>query len=257
MAGIYALVSPGGSPGVTTAALAMALSWPDGAIVAECDPGGGDVLAGLLTGHVPAARGLTELAMEAERDQRAAADSLRALLVPLDAGGTRTLLPGVTDPRQAPGIASAWPAIAAAFAAQPEEVIADCGRLDGGTATPRALLAAARTVVLVMRPTLRQVWLARSRADMLDRLLGGRDRLALLLTGAGDHSPREVTAALQLPVSAVLPHDPRTAALLSDGAGARRLGTAPLLRAARTAAAALRERADAPSPSPAGAAVPS
>jgi hypothetical protein len=35
---LYALLSPGGSAGVTTTALALALTWPRPVILAECDP---------------------------------------------------------------------------------------------------------------------------------------------------------------------------------------------------------------------------
>ena len=167
MGEIYALTSAGGSPGVTTAALALALAWPSPVIVAECDPSGGDVLAGLLTGHVPASQGLMEHAIEAGRDGRAAARSLASQLIPLDAERSRMVLPGLTDPRQAAGLSSAWPAVAATLTAQEADVIADCGRLDAGPGQPLAILSAARTVAIVVRPTLRQVWSARSRIDIL------------------------------------------------------------------------------------------
>ncbi|MBO0822348.1 MAG: hypothetical protein J2P27_00645, partial [Actinobacteria bacterium] len=73
---------------------------------------------------------------------------------------------------------------------------------------------------------------------------GGRDRVVLLLTGGGTHAARDVADALEAPVVAVLPHDPRAAALLSDGIGARRiLRSAPLMRSARIAGAALRAHA--------------
>ena len=116
MGEVYALVSAGGAPGVTTAAVALALAWPSPAIVAECDPSGGDMLAGLLGGHVPAAQGLMEYAIAAGHNGQAAADSLGTQLVPLNADRTRLVLPGLTDPRQAAGLASAWPAVAAALA---------------------------------------------------------------------------------------------------------------------------------------------
>lgn len=241
MADVFALVSAGGSPGVTTAAIALALTWQTEAIVAECDPSGGDVLAGLLAGYVPAARGLMEHAIEAGRDSRSAAVGLGAQLVPLDAARSRTLLSGLTDPRQAAGLASAWPAVAASLTAQRADVIADCGRLDAGAGQPTPVIAAARTVALVMRPTLRQVWSARSRVEMLTQLLDGKDRLVVLLTGPGTHAARDVAQALQLPVAAELPDDVRAAAVLSDGIGARsRLRAAPLMRSARAAGAALR-----------------
>src|SRR5215475_15958417 len=103
---LYALMSASGSPGVTTTAIALALTWPAAAIVAECDPSGGDVLAGVLAGHVPARQGLIEHAIEAGRGRWAADVDLAAQLVPLDAGQTKKVLPGLSDPRQAAGVAA-------------------------------------------------------------------------------------------------------------------------------------------------------
>jgi hypothetical protein len=45
---LYCLASPGGSPGVTTTALALVLSWPGEVVLAECDPAGRRVLSGFL-----------------------------------------------------------------------------------------------------------------------------------------------------------------------------------------------------------------
>jgi hypothetical protein len=244
MAGLYALISAGGSPGVTTTALALALAWPAPAIVAECDPSGGDVLAGLLAGHVPAGRGLTAHAIEAGRSVRAATASLGAQLLPLDADRARTLLPGLTDPRQAAGLASAWPAVAATLTAQQSDVIADCGRLDAGSEQPLAVLSAASAVALVLRPTLRQVWAARPRIDMLAQLLGGTARVVLLVTGPGSYPARELADTLGVPVAAVLPDDARTAVVLSDGLGRhKQVSSGRLLASARAAGQALRRHA--------------
>lgn len=241
MGELYALVSAGGSPGVTTSAIALALAWPSPVIVAECDPSGGDVLAGLLAGHVPARQGLMEHAIEAGRDGLAAARALNAQLIPLDADRTKTLLPGLTDPRQAPGITSAWPALTTTLTAQDADVIADCGRLDAGSCEPLAVLWAARTIAVVLRPTLRQVWSARPRVDILTQLASPGSKVALLVTGPGTHSAREVSRALGVPVAAVLPDDARSAALLSDGAGTWHTVTrGSLLRSARIAGNALR-----------------
>jgi hypothetical protein len=252
MGELYALVSAGGSPGVTTAALALALSWPTPAIVAECDPSGGDILAGLLAGHLPASRGLMEHAIEAGRSGQSAAASLGGQLVPLDDDRTKQVLPGLTDPRQAAGLASAWSAVAVTLKAQAADVIADCGRLDAGPGQPLAILSAARVVAIVLRPTLRQVWSARPRVEMISRLLAGHSRLVLLVTGPGTHPAREVAQALGVPVAAVLPADPRTASLLSDGLGGQRqLASGPLLRSAAAAGQALRRPAVAVSGQPA------
>jgi hypothetical protein len=249
---LYALVSAGGSPGVTTAAIALALTWPAPVLLAECDPSGGDILAGLLAGHVPAGRGLMEHAMESGRSGQAVTASMVTPLVPLDEDGTRMLLPGLTDPRQAARLTTAWPAVAATLTAQHADVIADCGRLDAGTGQPLAVLSAARAVAIVLRPTLRQVWLARPRVEALSQLVGVGARLGLLLTGPGTHSAREVAYALNLPVLAALPDDSRTAGLLSDGLGDRRyLTRGSLIRAGSTAGQALRRYRPAPSLEPA------
>ncbi|HEY2506781.1 MAG TPA: hypothetical protein VGI58_09700 [Streptosporangiaceae bacterium] len=241
MGELYALTSAGGAPGTTTAAIALALTWPSPVIVAECDPSGGDILAGLLAGHVPARRGLMELAIEAGRSYAAATAGLPGQLVPLAEDQNTMVLPGLTDPRQAAGLGPAWPAVASALTAQRADVIADCGRLDPSAEAPLGVLAAARAVVIVVRPSLRQVWAARPRVDMLLALHADASRLALLVTGEGSYSRHEVAQALGLPVAAVLPHDARTAALLSDGVGRRRgLLTSPLLRSASAAGRALR-----------------
>jgi hypothetical protein len=244
MASLFALVSPGGSPGVTTAALALAFTWPGSTIVAECDPAGGTVLAGTLSGHLPGGPGLVEHAIEAGHSPRTAAAGLAGQLVPLDSNRTRMLLPGLTDPRQAAGLAAAWPAVAASLTAQACDVIADCGRLDAGSGAPFAVIAAASTVALVLRPTLRQVWAARPRLEMLGQILGGTARVVLILTGPGTYPAKEVAGALGLEVAAVLPDDIRSAAALSDGARRpRRLAAADLMKAATTAGEALRRHA--------------
>jgi hypothetical protein len=240
---IYALVSPGGSPGVTTTALALSLGWPRQVILAECDPNGGDILAGLFAGHLEASSGLVPLAVEAGQNPEAAAAALWSQLIELDNERGRLLLPGISDPRQGVGLAPVWPVLAATLAAVPADVIADCGRLDpGGGLEP--VLAAASLVAVVMRPSLRQVSKARARVDMLTQMLGGAGRLALLLVGEGTHSPREVSRALGVPVAFALPSDEKTALVLSDGAGSRRgLSARPLIRAAGPAGRVLREAA--------------
>ena len=240
---IYALVSPGGSPGATTTALALSLGWPRQVILAECDPNGGDILAGLFAGHLQASSGLVPLAVEAGQNPEAAAAALWSQLIELDDERGRLLLAGISDPRQGVGLAPVWPVLAATLAAQPADVIADCGRLDAGGG-PEPVLAAASLVAVVLRPSLRQVSKARARVEMLTQLLGGPGRVALLLVGEGTHSPREVARALGVPVAFALPSDEKTAQVLSDGAGSRRnLSARPLIRAAGPAGRALREAA--------------
>jgi hypothetical protein len=237
---LHALVSAGGSPGVTTTALALALNWPSPVILAECDPSGGDILPGLFAGHLPATTGLLNLAFEAGRGLTAAAGELARQLIRLDESGTRMLLAGLTDPRQAPLLAPSWPVLAATLAAHGCDVIADCGRLDAGDGQPLSVLTEASRILLVMRPTLRQAARAKSRIDMLSQLLGGTSGVALLLAGKGSYDAKDLTRALGVPVAGTLPHDAGAASVLSDGEGRRRdLASRPLLRAAKATARAL------------------
>jgi hypothetical protein len=236
---LYAMVSAGGSPGVTTSALALTLGWPSQVILAECDPSGGDILAGLFAGHLPATKGLVPLALAAGQSPEAATAALWHQLVELDDERARLFLAGVSDPRQGAALAAAWPVLAAALAGLPADVIADCGRLDA--VQPPYVLTVASLAVLVLRPSLRQVSKARARIEMLAQIMGGPDRVALLLVGEGSHSAREIGKALGVAVAGSLPQDKKTAAVLSDGEGNQRtLSARPLIRAAGGVGRALR-----------------
>ncbi len=246
---VFALASAGGSPGVTTAALALALGWPSQVIMAECDPSGGDALAGLLSGHLPARTGLLPLALEAGGGAEVPADALWRQLIELDEERNCLLLAGISDPRQSAALQSSLPWIADALQGLKADVLADCGRLDA-VATVRPVLSAASLAVLVLRPTLRQVSRAVPRVEMLTNLIG-RDRVVTLLVGEGTASGREIARSLGVPVAGQLPDDPKTAGVLSDGLGSRRaLDSRPLLRAATAAGRRLRDVAEAAGPRP-------
>jgi MinD-like ATPase involved in chromosome partitioning or flagellar assembly len=252
---VIALASAKGSPGVTTATLALAATWPGRALLVEADPAGGDVLAGYGRGELPPAPGLLELATAARRELTPR--DLLARSRPLDDQGRLRLLAGVTGPAQLATVEPAWPAIGAACAAagageDPWDVLVDLGRCDatGGTV---GLLAFCDLLVVVARPTLRQVRHVRTTVGALRNRLADADRmpgLGLLLVGDAPYPAREVAGAVGAPVLAVLAADPGAAAVLSDGAAPGRGFTrSPLLRSARHAAAALLTAA---APGPAG-----
>lgn len=234
---LYALISPGGAPGVTTTALALALSWPGRVVLAECDPAGGSILSGLFSGHLPGSGGLLGLAFAASDGAASLRDALTAQATALDDSGERVFLPGLTDPRQAASLAAAWPAIGRELAEADRDVIADCGRADPGERLPAGMLARAAFVILVLRPTLRQVAAARPRVDVVADILGGTSRLGVLVVSGGGYRPGEIASALRVPVLGAIRRDDRTAALLADGIG-RRDGLAGrvLLRDARAVA---------------------
>lgn len=244
---MIALVSAKGSPGVTVSALAFTLTWPGRCLLAECDPAGGDVLAGYLRGSLDARRGLAELAVAELRGRLR--DEFERQLVDLEAPRRRRLLlPGVRDPAQAATVAPVWPAITeyltgleAGLQLGPGDdadpagatVIADCGRLT----SPHVgwpLLQAADRVLLVVRGTLSSVAHAVPAVGLLRRELGERaDRLALLVINTGPYRPDDVAGRLQVDLAAVLPTDARTARSLSCGGPVHR--RLPLPRAAAAA----------------------
>ncbi|WP_446212186.1 AAA family ATPase [Micromonospora sp. IBSANI012] len=234
---IIALVSAKGSPGVTTTALACALSWHRRLVLAECDPAGGTILAGYLGGALDGPRGIGELAVGELRDGNLET-AFWSQLVDLDAPcRERLLLPGVVDPAQAGSISPLWQRFADFFGSldkgQPQyDVIVDCGRLQVA-GPPWPVLRAAAVVLLVTRAQLPDLSATRSMIRAIERDFTEHrvppGTLRLLVVGDG-HGKGEISKALRVPVIATLPADPRTAEVLSLG-GTVRAGR-PLMRAA-------------------------
>lgn len=235
---LIALCSAKGSPGATTSALALAMAWPQRVVLAECDPAGGDVLAGYGQGQTRAgSQGLIDL-MAAARKGTAELE-LWTHLVTLDPVHRAFVLPGLADARTSRAID--WPRLVALLTGSGAHVLADCGRLRAEH-PPRAVLYAADLVLLVCRATLRSVRSAQSAtADLTAELTArgtGADALGVLLIDPGTpFGAVEVEKALGVPVVTTLPADARAAAVLSDGTpAARRFATSPLLKAGQRAA---------------------
>lgn len=238
---LIALTSAKGAPGVTTAALALTLSWPRPrrAVLAELDPAGGEVLAGYGGGQLPAP-GLGELIFAARRGG-GIGQQLWSHLVTLDAGKRALLLPGLVDPAAARGVG--WDRLAAALVeldGEDVDVLADCGRLRAEW-FPVPALQRATAVLVVCSSTLRGVRAAKQAVTELRGVLGATgasDGVGLLVAGPGSpYSEKEIAAAVGAPVIATLPRDPKAAAVLSDGVPATRAWLqSRLMRAARVAA---------------------
>ncbi len=238
---LIALASVKGSPGVTTTCLALAAAWPSPRrLVIEADPAGGDLGPWL---GLPPAPGLTGLAAAARHDH--SSDLAWRHAHELAGGLTLVVAPAGAEQAGACLAALAGNAgtIFAALAAEPETVIADCGRLDLGSPA-LAIAAHADMTLLMVRPRVSELSHLALRVDGLSR---AGTRLALLLApGAGRgraeaiYPAEEIAATLDLPVQASIPADPRGAADLvryrGDLSKIRRL---PLARAAASLAAAL------------------
>ena len=235
---MIALVSAKGSPGATVSGLAFTLGWPGRCLLAECDPAGGDVLAGYLRGGLDAQRGLAPLAV-AELRGRLADEFDRQLVDLATPRRQKLLLPGVRDPAQSATVAPVWGAIAEHLRQLDGAgtVVVDCGRVTSGQ-FGWPLVAAADRVLLVVRGTLPSVFHAVPAIQSLRRELAERaDRLGLLVVEIGPYPAREVAERLQLPLLAGLPADRRSAQALSYGGAVHR--RRPLLRAAAAARTAL------------------
>ncbi|MET9324834.1 hypothetical protein ABZX75_32485 [Streptomyces sp. NPDC003038] len=246
---VTALVSAKSS-GVTTSALAMTLSSTRPSLLAECDPAGGTLRAGFFQAQITAGTGLYHLAVAERAGEDALARAFADHLVRLDASGNRQVLPGLTDPAQAPALERSWPALAQVMRVLSDEggydVVIDAGRLalESGrlhsTLTPAPLLHGADLVLLVVRATDQSLALARHMTEPLRNELTDRgtgvDALGVLLIEDGPRRAHEVSDALRLPVMAALPWEPDTAAYLAGtGSAPRKLNKSALLGAARTA----------------------
>ncbi|MFC5883691.1 hypothetical protein ACFP0N_01685 [Kitasatospora aburaviensis] len=245
---VIAVAGGPGAPGATTAALALLLAWPlqpgRRILLVECDPDGGAVLAGALEGRVEAVYGLRNLAVADRRGLLA--QTLWEQLIDLspDGNAERLLLPGLTDPAQAPGLAYTWePLMEVLHGLEPQgyDVILDLGR-SGATGAGAVLARRADAVAVTVRTTLRGLSAARPRLSALAEDLAasgtGADAMGLLLVAEGPYSGAEVSREFGLPVIGLLPHAVRTARVLSDGGDTtdRRFIRSELMRTARSAA---------------------
>lgn len=221
---------------MTTTALGLAAVLPVSArpVVVECDPAGGDLAVRHGLSVVP---GVVEVAAAVHRPPRTATD--RRLAGPAEGqdGGSvegavlsrytqRLRLAGqvVEVLLSPPGGVQA--AMAVAVLAQAEQqvldppdrvVVADCGRLDAGSAA-WPVLRAATVTVLVLGSDVEDVAHVRARLPELREAVS--DRLAVIAV-AGRYGAGEIGAALApvwpAGVREVLPVDRRAAAVLSGG----------------------------------------
>ena len=243
------LVSGKAAPGVTTSALALALSWPRAVLVADCDPAGGDMAAGYLPGRVSADRGLLSWATAARRGvpAMAAATMFSGHVVQVPENPNVWLMPGFSTSTQGASFTSdAWERLALALersaASAGRDALVDAGRLVGERAC-WPVLRAADLVLLTVRPSVRSVHAAQGAAMLLRTELGDLAKVAALVVGDGPYSAAEVADALGVPLCGTLPQDSRAAQVLSDGAsvGGKALNRSALLKAAATLTTRLTE----------------
>lgn len=222
---MIALVSAKGSPGVTTAALALAASGGDDTLMVEIDPSGGSIECWTGT---PSEPGLLRVASGLRR-------SLDAEVV---VTGARLVPPGVsvvhapTSGRLAEStIAAIGERLTIAMAESDRMVILDAGRWCRTQSTARRI-AGCDVVAIVCQPTLSGVESARALIEPMQAVTGQAP--VILLIGDRPYSAAEVSAAIGLTVIGVLPWDPGSVnTLLTSGVG-RGWSRSRLARSART-----------------------
>lgn len=259
---LIAIAADKGSPGVTTAAVALAAVWPRRVLLAEADPAGGDLVyraAGAHGGVLNPNSGLLSLAATARHGL--AAEQLWDHAQPL-VGGLDVLV-GLGGAEQAAGLAGLWPMLGQAFAMLAQspngaaDVIADCGRI-GPESPTLELFPHAALVLLVSRTAPEQLARVRDRAGALSAKLHGSQRGAaalgyppigvLLIADAGESARltaqvNEMLVASQISARVVgtLAHDPAGAEMLS-GRRRGRLDKSLLIRSARQITADVPQR---------------
>lgn len=251
---LIVLTSASGSPGVTTAAVGLTLTWQRSVLLVDADPGAHQaVLAGYLGGQLATGKGLQRVA-EAHRDRRPLLEVVSDETVPLtagdhasdsadsdrttDTGPSRRLLPGFARPANAGLFGPVWPDLADTFVRLENagvDVIVDAGRMER-QGLPQPLVDRADLALLVTRSNLRCLAAARTYAGVLrdqSRMAAGELNLGVLVVGEGmPYGAREIGRLLEIPVVSVLPYDPATAVAFSDGAPRpRRFDRSQLVRA--------------------------
>ncbi len=246
---ILILTSTGGSPGVTTLAVGLALTWPRPVLLADCDPGAHQsILAGYLAGQTANGKGLLRVA-EAHRDRRPLREVVIDQTIGLSSEDSerRLFLPGFSKPGSALHFGPVWEELADTLERLSDvdiDVIIDAGRL-GPSGLPSHLLERSALTAVVLRSSLRAVMSARvhlpSLTDEARPAQDDRGHLGLVVVGEGQPYGRsEITKALGLPVVAEIASDAASAAHLSDGLPRhRRFESAPLIRSIRGAATTL------------------
>lgn len=249
---ILTVCSDKGSPGVSTAAVALSVMWPGDRVLLEADPSGGDLSLRLRTPHgenLPLDRSVTSVAADAREGLPAGALARYAQLTSLG-------FPVLLGPMSAEGfepMARLWPQIAAAAHAWPGTVIADLGRLQLRHASSPVAAAATTVLLLTRAATSEDLFHVRQRAHELAGRLGqGPYRRSPLVVAvvAGSRAAHGRVAQVQqalaaqattstVPVAGFIAHDDKAAEALRDGLVTKRLLGSDLLKSARELAQTL------------------
>lgn len=228
---LVGLVSAKGSPGVTTAALALAAVGPDGLLV-ELDPSGGSVESWTGAGGEP---GLVRVASGLRRSPEPEVVLEHVVEAP---AGVRTLLAPTAGPYAESTVAMARDRLPIVLRAlDGVTAVVDAGRWSRSHSSA-SRITSCDVVAVVCAPTIDGVEAARWLIEPLQAEASGRSVVSLVV-GDRPYPAAEVAAAMGVKSVGSLPWDQRgLASLLTRGAG-RAWERSPLARSARSVLANL------------------
>lgn len=225
---VVAVVSAKGSPGVTSAALALT-AVADSGLLVELDPSGGSVECWTGAAGEP---GLIRVASGLRRS--ADPETLLGHAVEVPPGVWSVLAPTAGGLAEST-IASLGARLVPALAGLDRTVVVDAGRWSPSQATA-GRFAGCNAVAVVCAPTVEGIEAARWLVEPLESVAGPA---VLLPVGDRPYGPEEVAAAVGVPVAGPLAWDRRgLRVLVSSGAG-RAWPRTTLARSARAALASL------------------
>ncbi len=175
---LFSVCTAKGSPGVSTVAAAMAMTWDRPTLLADLDTSGGDMAIRYRDEQsrpLLADRGLMSLASSLRRGSEAGAVEPHVQRI---ASGP-AVLAGITRPEQVAALGASWQHIAVALAAIDEvDVIADCGRILPQSAV-MPVLATSSAVLVLTRPTIEELYHLRERLTGIIEQLTAREALGV------------------------------------------------------------------------------
>lgn len=240
---VVLLTSAGHSPGVTSLAVALSVTWPEPVLLVDANREPDQaVLAGYLQGADPAGRGLGGV-LQAHRERRPIGPSLDAMSLPLGEADGHDFVPGFSHPGMVTLFDPVWPGLAAALEACGRAVVVDAGRVTPG-GLPAALVNVCSAVCVVTGSRL--VDLAALRLYLPHVLaVAGQERVGLVVTGPGrPYGSGEIGHRFAVAVLGKIAWQPAEAAVFAAGEREpRRLTNSTYLDDVRALGVRLAERA--------------
>ncbi|UQN31822.1 hypothetical protein [Brachybacterium kimchii] len=218
---LISLTTASGSPGASTTALGLALTWPRDVILLEADTvGASSTLAGFFAGSIPPRSTILDVSPGPDFEEQL---MQRSIALTDEREPIRRLVPGISNPLHGRSLSTRWEALALALydlERAGTDVIVDIGRVHSRyLAAP--ILQASDITALVLRPTITSTLTARQ--TIKHHRLAEEDGLSspalhVVTIGAPDtYSSSETARALHIPSLGSLPWAPKHAAVFAHG----------------------------------------